>query len=247
MKTPPTFSTKRSYTRYRAELTAWTAVTNVKKESWGRLIALNMPDNAEEGDVRGKIFESLGEDLAGEAGYTNLVNWLDKHYKQDEDASLIDSVKKFMKFVKKPEMSVTEFLAGFDTAYNTAIKKGLDKLPQPYLMYLIMENAGLTNQEVKFFLSDVDKKQKDTLYEQTRVSMKKYLVGINGENKSPAGLVFKPDTEVLYLNNKGKLIRPQAGSWLPNVPQYRPSNPIRPAAYPTHQSFNYGKDNTISE
>ena len=196
-------------------------MTSVKKESWGRLIALNMPDNAEEGDIRGKIFESLGEDLAGEAGYTNLINWLDKHYKQDDDASLIDSIKQFMKFVKKPEMSVTEFLAGFDTAYNTAIKKGLDKLPQPYLMYLIMENAGLTDQEVKFVLSDVDKKQKDTLYEQTRVSMKKYLVGLNGETKSSSGLTFKPDTEVMYLNNKGKFIRPQAGSWLPNVPQLK--------------------------
>ena len=53
MKTPPTFSTKRSYTRYRAELTAW---TSVRKESWGRLIALNMLDNTEEGDIQGKIF-----------------------------------------------------------------------------------------------------------------------------------------------------------------------------------------------
>ena len=31
-------------------------------------------DNAEEGDFRGKIFENLREDLAGEAGYTDLIN-----------------------------------------------------------------------------------------------------------------------------------------------------------------------------
>ena len=90
-------------------MTAWTAVTSVKKESWGRLIALNMPDNAEEGDIRGKIFESLGDDLPVEEGYANLVNWLNKHFKQDDYASLIDSIKQFMKFVKKPEMSITEF------------------------------------------------------------------------------------------------------------------------------------------
>ena len=93
MKTPPVFSTKRSYQRYRAELTAWTSVTSVKKESWGRLIALNMPDSAEEGDIRGKIFESLGEELAGEAGYTNLLNWLDKHFKLDDDVTMIESIK----------------------------------------------------------------------------------------------------------------------------------------------------------
>ena len=62
MKTPPTFSSKRSYERYRAELEAWTAVTSVKKESWARLIALHMPDSSEESDLRGKIFESLGSE-----------------------------------------------------------------------------------------------------------------------------------------------------------------------------------------
>ena len=69
LKTPPTFSNKRSYERYKAELIAWTSVTSVKKESWARVIALNMPDSDEEGDIRGKIFESLGEELAGEEGY----------------------------------------------------------------------------------------------------------------------------------------------------------------------------------
>ena len=49
-----------------------------------------------------------------------------------------------MKLVKKPNMSVTEYLlASLDTAYNTAIKKVLDKLQQPYRKYLKMENAGL--------------------------------------------------------------------------------------------------------
>ena len=73
MKTPPTFSVKRSYERYRAELTAWTEVTSVKKSSWARIVALNMPDSAEEGDIRGKIFESLGDDLAGETGFEKLL------------------------------------------------------------------------------------------------------------------------------------------------------------------------------
>ena len=81
-------------------------------------------------------------------------------------------------------MSITEFLAGFDTAYNTAVKTGLDKLPQAHLMYMIIENAGLSEQETKFMLSDVDKTKKDTLYEQTRNSMKKYLIGLNGEKNN---------------------------------------------------------------
>ena len=37
---------------------------------------------------------------------------------------MIDSIKQYMKLTKKPDMSISEFLAGFDTAYNTAVKKG---------------------------------------------------------------------------------------------------------------------------
>ena len=238
MKTPPVFSNKRSYERYRAELTAWTEVTSIKKESWARIIALHMPDSEAEGDIRGKIFESLGDKLAGEAGYDKLLKWLDKHFKQDNDIIMIDRIKQFMKFVKGPDMSITEFLAGFDTAYNTAVKKGLDRLPQPYLMYMIIENAGLTDQETKFILSDVDKTKTDTLYEQTRVSMKKYLIGLNGETEDGSGVKLKTDSSVMFLNSKGKYVRPQAGTWRPNVPQYIPSNPIRSAHAGFTQRFN---------
>ena len=84
-----------------------------------------MPDSPEESDLRGKIFESLGPDLAGEEGYQKLLDWLDKHYRQDQDNLMIDRIKQFMKYVKTPQMSITEFLAGFDTAYNTAVKQGL--------------------------------------------------------------------------------------------------------------------------
>ena len=141
MKAPPNFSSKRSYERYRTELMAWSEVTTVKKSSWARIIALNMPDSSEEGDIRGKIFESLGDELAGEEGFQKLIDWLDKHFAQDKDIVMIDRIKQFMKFVRKPGMTIIEFLAGFDTAYNTAIKKGLEKLPQPYLMYMIIENT----------------------------------------------------------------------------------------------------------
>ena len=43
-----------------------------------------MPDTPEDGGIRGRIFESLGEDLAWEDGYLKLLSWLDKHYRQDK-------------------------------------------------------------------------------------------------------------------------------------------------------------------
>ena len=110
---------------------------------------------------------------------------------------------------------------------------------------MIIENAGLSEQEIKFILSDIDKKQKDTLYEQTRNSMKKYLIGMNGENGEESGTVepglkLKSDHQVLYMNSRGRNLRPQAGTWKPNVPQYVPSNPIRQAQYRPSSSVGFG-------
>ena len=87
-------------------------------------------------------------------------------------------------------------------------------------MYMIIENAGLSDQETKFIFSD-------TLYDQTRNSMKKYMIGLSGEESSEnSGIKLKTDVPVMYMNNRGKYIRPQAGSWRPNVPQYVPMNLI---------------------
>ena len=105
---------------------------------------------------------------------------------------------------------------------------------------MIIENAGLSEQEVKFVLSDVDKTNKATLYEKTRNSMKKYLIGLNGEENDSSGSLHKMDSSIMYMNSKGRLIRPQANNWRPNVPQYRTSKPIRNAR--EGQPFNYGQN-----
>ena len=64
---------------------------------------------------------------------------------------------------------------------------------------MIIENAGLSDQETKFVISDVEKTQKDTLYEQTRNSMKKYLIGLNSEKDDGSGLKIVTDTPATYV------------------------------------------------
>ena len=72
-KNPPKFSIHRSYERYRSELKAWIDLADYEKEQVALIVALDMPTSADEGDVRGKIFDDLGDDLKGEDGIKKLT------------------------------------------------------------------------------------------------------------------------------------------------------------------------------
>ena len=48
-------------------------------------------------------------------------------------------------------------------------------LPQAYLMFLVLENAHLEDQDYRLVLTAIDFKKADTLYEQARDGLIKYF------------------------------------------------------------------------
>ena len=50
----------------------------VEKETIGQVVALNsLPDAQEQGDIRGKVIDALGDNLKGEQGLKKLLNgWM---------------------------------------------------------------------------------------------------------------------------------------------------------------------------
>ena len=109
-KNPPRFNAKKSYQRFKDEVKAWTKVTSVPKEKWAYLIALNLPEDAEDGDLKGMVLDA-GVDLDGDAGFKNLFDFLDTHLKKDETCDLIDKIRSFMKLKKGPDQTMREYLS----------------------------------------------------------------------------------------------------------------------------------------
>ena len=89
----------------------------------------------------------------------------------------MDKIKTFMKYVRSPDQSVKDYIAGFDAKYNAAIKSGLAALAQPYLMWLVVENGQVSDLEHKVIMGGIDLSKEDTLYTQAKASMLKYLEG----------------------------------------------------------------------
>ena len=135
-KDPPAFSQYSQYTRWKTEVQAWKTVVTVNKyadeATIGQILALSLPSSAEEGDIRGKVMDAIGDKLTGVGGYQELIDWMDLHMGRDETSTTVEKIRDFMKYTRKDDQSVKDYIAGFDSKYNAAVNSGLEKLPQAY-------------------------------------------------------------------------------------------------------------------
>ena len=235
-KNPPKFSIHRCYERYRCELLAWIDLADYDRSQIAQIIALDLPCSDAEGDVRGKVFEDIGDQIKNEAGIKILTDWLDKHYRVDEIARVVERIKKFLNVKRKKDEPVTQYLSAFDVAYNALNKGGDTRLPQSFLMYYVMENAGLTAGQWQLVMSGIDTIATGTLYDQARSQIIK-IMGVHNHKEDNLQLRQEGDAmyageDVLYGNaGRGKSFqqRSAAGQWRPNIPQYQPRFPYKPS------------------
>ena len=237
-KSPPKFSVNRCYEKYRAELLAWIDIAEYDKKQIAQVIALDMPTSDAEGDVRGKIFEDIGHQIKDEAGIEVLKTWLDKHYRTDPIARVVEKIKLFLNTKKKKDESITAYLSNFDVAYNALNRQGATKLPQSFLMYFLMENAGLSASQWQMVMSGVDTMAEGTLYDQARGSILK-IMGTH-DHKEKDSFEFRDANysgggEETYYGQGTRTFtqRGAAGQfpnrpWTPSAQQYQPRYSYNP-------------------
>ena len=101
-----------------AELLAWIELADYERDKIASVIALALPAEDNEGNVRGKVFEDLGDDLKGAEGITHLTAWMNKHYRTDEIARVVEKIKNFMETKRKKDDLIGSYLSAFDVKYN---------------------------------------------------------------------------------------------------------------------------------
>ena len=110
IKDPPTFSKNKDYSRWKSQVNAWkdVVITNdyVKKATVGQVLALSLPDSAEENDIQGKLHDALGKKIGTEGGFDEIIKWLDEHLGRDEVSDTIDKIRDFMEYRRKDGQSV---------------------------------------------------------------------------------------------------------------------------------------------
>lgn len=188
---PPTLGSE-PYELYKQELLAWREVTDLRKEKQGVVIALSLPKN-DKTQIREKVFDQISiDDLKKEDGLDILIAFLDKHLKKDDLADSLEKFGEFEDFQRKDGMTISEYIASFDSRYRK-IEKLKMTLPPEILAFKLLRKANISKEETMLVLTGMNYANKSTLYEEAMNSLKKFKGDLTtGNGSSSSGIKLEP-------------------------------------------------------
>ena len=95
----------------------------------------------------------------------------------------LKKIKTFMGTTRKPDQTVREYVSNFDSSYSLVKSKAkMAELPPVFLMWVLIENASISEHDKKLVLSGVDLEKFDEIYNATKKALLKY----RGNDSSPS-------------------------------------------------------------
>ena len=234
-KDPPAYHSGKPYSRWKTEIEQWAEMAKlnnaVVEATIGQVVVLSaLPDSIEQGDIRGKVIDALGDKISGAEGFKAVLKWLDEHIGRDETQTCVDKAAAFMKHRRQEGQHIKDYLAGFDSKYNAAKSAGMGDMGEIFLMYMVIDHAGVSDAQFQLIMSQVDLKKKDSLYSSAKSAMIKFMAGLNDQGTSKDEGFKLKDSSTFFAKIP----------WKPKVP-YQPKYPIRsvggPAAPATGPRF----------
>ena len=133
-------------------------------------IALSLTEDNKT-QIREKVFEQLSrDDLKKEDGLDTLIIFLYSHLKQDDLAESLEKFEEFEDFHRQYEMSITEYIASFDSRYRKIEKLNM-KFPSEISAFKLLRKANIGKEENMLVLTGMNYASKETLYEEAKTSL----------------------------------------------------------------------------
>ena len=208
VKAPPLWNSgKQSYNAFRQEVSLWAAHSGVKKIEQGWLLFNALPEEDLSG-AREKVrlaIEAGSIDLGDERSAEAIVGVLDVWFKSDDLSELCDYWKLFIRCVRAPMESMSQFIMKFDQRYAN-LKRLNCPLPSGVLAMHFLDSAKTSESERRLVLTAVDYSRKDQLYQQMQSSLRKFFqdrpASVEGAS---SGVKFKEEptyytSEYVYLS-----------------------------------------------
>ena len=142
-------------------------MTELRKENQGIAIALSLLEN-DKAQIR-EVFDRIPiDDLKEDDGLDTLIAFLDDHRKKDDLADGLEKFEEFEDFQQKSDMSITEYIASFNSRYRK-IEKLKMVLPSDILAFKPLKKANISKEEKMLVLTGMNYANKNTLYEKAKV------------------------------------------------------------------------------
>jgi hypothetical protein len=183
----PKFSTI-DYEGYMAQVEVWQKICGVPKEEQGMMLWYCLPDE-HSSDIKAKIYTEVGvEQLSSEEGVDKFVAAMNDAFKQEEEAKVYQVYTEFLVEMKRgKEEKVKDFIVRFDKLANIAKKNNME-LPTTVLGLKLLHDAGLTINDKKLVMSEIDFKKKETIYKNAKAGLAKYLTDGTGLTEATSGV-----------------------------------------------------------
>ena len=176
---PPVYNNKKNYERYKQELLAWKEITDLDATKQAIAVALSLPEE-DDTQIRDKVFDQLPlEDLKKENGFSVLVTFLDEHLGKDDLSDSIEKFYDFENYERVDRQTINNFIANYDMKYRKIEKKNI-KLPSEILAFKLIQKSKINHMEKLLVLTGLNYENKARLYEEAKLSLKKFV----GENIS---------------------------------------------------------------
>ena len=193
----PTLNDK-DYERYKVELKLWKKITNVPAQKQGPMVALSLPDN-HGSKIKDKVLEELSIDVLSQAdGLDKLITFMDSVLLKDQLSDAFDKYHDFEKYNRNNE-NISEYIEEFDLKYKRLAKFGI-KLPQEILAFKLLIHADITSDEQMIVKSGINYKEKETMYDQTKASLKKFK-GESGGSSVQNNCSYNIKSESVNVNS----------------------------------------------
>ena len=173
---PPTFlSDSKSYAVYKSDLETWSIISGVDPMLQAETVVYRLEGHPSR--IKEKINTQIGTKLKDNAnGLKELLTFLDGIYSKDDLADAWDKFCDFSYFYKKPEQSMSDFIADWENCYYK-MKNNDCTYSDIILAFKLLQASKQNEIETKLVLTGVNYKDgradKDLL-EQVKDSLKKF-------------------------------------------------------------------------
>ena len=77
-----------------------------------------------------------------------------------------------------------QYISEFELMYTQVKNKGFPELPQEYLMFKVIKNSGLSENEVRLVQTDIDYDRKEKVFDNVKASLIKYFGRAKDKDKA---------------------------------------------------------------
>ena len=205
----PVFSAD-NYKAYSDEVEMWREVCNVPKAKQGIMLWLALP-RGDASDIKELILSKVGKDeLKTEQGVDRFVQAMEEAFKPADEIRDMEVYRDFYKKMERKDgEKITDYINRFDKCANLAKRHDME-LPPKVKGLKLLEDAGLSEQDVKLVLTEINFTEGAEVYNKAKRGLTKYMR--EGANQPTASIKL----EVLSAADEEALIargwsRPNSG------------------------------------